>query len=306
LSFEPGTDGSTHCGFVALLGAPNAGKSTLLNRLVGAKVSIVSHKVQTTRMRVRGVVVEDGVQIVFVDTPGIFAPRRRLDRAMVDAAWQGAAEADALVVLIDAVKGIDEDATRVLDGLHANGQRAFAALNNIDLVRRENLLAQAAALDASGAIDRVFMISALTGDGVNDLRAALAARMPPSPFLYPPDQLSDLPMRLLAAEITREAVYHRLHQELPYESTVETESWQQRRDGSTRIDQVVYVQRDGQKAIVLGKGGRTIKQIGSAARAEMEAAFGHPVHLFLRVKVRERWMDEPERYRAVGLDFPKG
>jgi GTP-binding protein Era len=306
LSLEPGTKGSSHCGFVALLGAPNAGKSTLLNRLVGAKVSIVSHKVQTTRMRVRGVVVDGDTQIVFVDTPGIFAPRRRLDRAMVDAAWQGAAEADALVVLIDTARGIDDDATRVLDGLRASGRRAFAALNKIDLVRRENLLALAAALDASGTIDRVFMISALTGDGVDDLRVALAGRMPPGPFLYPPDQLSDLPMRLLAAEITREAVYHRVHQELPYESTVETESWQQRRDGSVRIDQIVYVQRDGQKAIVLGKAGHTIKQIGSAARAEMETAFGHRVHLFLRVKVRERWMDEPERYRAVGLDFPKG
>lgn len=295
----------TRCGFVAILGAPNAGKSTLLNQLVGAKVSIVTHKVQTTRMRVRGVVVAGHTEIVFVDTPGIFAPKRRLDRAMVEAAWQGAAEADALLVLIDAAKGIDEDAERVLDGLRRSGRKAIAALNKIDLVRRDSLLALAAALDTTGAITDVFMISALIGDGVDDVRDALAARMPPGPFLYPPDQLSDLSLRLLAAEITRERIYLRLHQELPYESTVETESWKDLRDGSVRIDQAIYVQRESQKGIVLGKGGQTIKQIGADARTAMEAEFGHRVHLFLRVKVRERWMDDPERYRELGLEFPK-
>ena len=291
------------CGFVALLGAPNAGKSTLLNRLVGAKVSIVTPKVQTTRTRVLGIAIRDDVQLVFVDTPGIFEPRRRLDRAMVAAAWAGAADADIVVLLIDAQKGVTGDARRIVDGLVKAGRKAILALNKIDLVKREKLLALTATLNESGIFTDIFMISAATGDGVGDLADTLAARLPEGPWLYPEDQLSDMAERQLAAEITREKLFLQLRQELPYALTVETEEWQDKPDGSVRIAQVVYVQRGSQKSIVLGKGGQMIKTVGAAAREELEGMLGCRVHLFLFVKVREKWGDDPERYRDWGLDF---
>ena len=295
---------SRRCGFVALLGAPNAGKSTLLNALVGQKISIVTHKVQTTRAQIRGIAIEGESQIVFVDTPGIFQPKRRLERAMVAAAWGGAQDADLVVLLYDAGrKRIDADTRRILDGLKGQKRRAVLALNKIDSIRRDRLLALAAAFEAEGILDRVFMISALTGDGVDDLRRHLAAEMPAGPWLYPEDQLSDLPLRLLAADVTREKLFLKLHQELPYALTVETETWQEFDDGSARIEQTVYVQRDSQKAIVLGKSGRTIKEIRGDAQAELEAMLERRVHLFLFVKVRENWLDDPARYRAWGLDF---
>ncbi len=283
-----GDAGATRCGFVALVGAPNAGKSTLLNRLVGGKVSIVTPKVQTTRTRVIGICVAGDAQLVFIDTPGIFAPRRRLERAMVAAAWLGARDADELVVLVDAKRGVDADTRRIVDGLKAKRRRAALALNKIDLVRREALLPLAAELDAAGlgaagVFTDTFMISALTGDGVDDLRAHLAGRAPPGPWHYPEDQLSDMPLRLLAAEVTREKLFLRLHQELPYALAVETESWDERGDGSVRIDQLIYVLRESHKPIVLGKGGRQIKAVGSAARAELETLLERRVHLFLRV-----------------------
>lgn len=290
------------CGFVALVGAPNAGKSTLLNCIVGAKLSIVTPKVQTTRTRVLGITVVGQAQLIFIDTPGIFAPRRRLERAMVAAAWGGAAGADIIVVLVDAVRGIDEDVKRITDGLRAANRKAVLALNKIDLVRRESLLGLADELNATGVFTDTFMISALTRDGVDDLVAFLCARLPQGPWLYPEDQLSDMPERLLAAEVTREQVFLQLHQELPYAAAVETESWEDFEDGSVRIDQVIYVQRESQKPIVLGKGGRRIKAIGSAARAELERLLERRVHLFLHVKVRD-WVEAPDHYRALGLDF---
>ncbi|MFQ5533995.1 MAG: GTPase Era [Sphingomonadales bacterium] len=296
-------DAPTRCGFVALLGAPNAGKSTLLNTLIGAKVSIVTHKVQTTRTRITGVCVVGRSQLIFTDTPGIFEPRRRLDRAMVAAAWSGAADADLQAVLIDAKKGAGADCWRIVEGLKDRKNKAVLILNKIDLVKRENLLMLADKLNDSGVFTDIFMISALKGDGVDDLRDFFAAHVPNGPWHYPPDQLTDITERLLAAEITREKLYLRLHQELPYLSTVETESWEGRKDGSVRIGQVIYVERAGQRGIVLGKQGQTIKQIGADARAEMEQLFGRKVHLFLFVKVRERWADDPERYREMGLGF---
>ncbi len=295
---------ATRCGFVALLGAPNAGKSTLLNRLVGGKVSIVTPKVQTTRTRVRGVCIAGDAQLVFVDTPGIFVPRRRLERAMVEAAWLGARDADMVVVLVDSKRGVDADTERIVEGLEAK-KPAVLALNKIDLVERAALLPLAARLDATGAFSDTFMISALDGDGVEDLRDFLAAAAPAGPWHYPEDQLSDMPLRLLAAEITREKLFMRLHQELPYALTVETESWDERGDSSVRIDQMIYVLREAHKPIILGKGGRAIKAVGSAARAELETLLERRVHLFLRVKVAPKWIDDPARYRDLGLEFPR-
>ncbi len=296
----------TRCGFAALVGAPNAGKSTLLNRLVGAKVSIVSRKAQTTRALVRGIAIDGPAQIVLVDTPGIFKPKRRLDRAMVASALSGAADADVIALLVDARKGLDEEVEAILTQLHEAKAPKVLVLNKVDIVAREKLLALTAKLNERQKFDETFMVSALTGDGVDDLRHALARRMKPSPWLYPEDQLSDAPLRLLAAEITREQIYERLHDELPYQSTVETDSWTNQKDGSARIEQTIYVARDGQKRIVIGEGGRTIKAIGQAARREIAEAAEQPVHLFLFVKVRENWAEDPERYREMRLDFPKG
>jgi GTP-binding protein Era len=295
----------TRCGFVALIGAPNVGKSTLVNALVGSKVTIVSRKVQTTRALIRGIVVEDHSQIILVDTPGIFAPRRRLDRAMVSTAWSGAHDADLVCVLLDAKAGIDEEADAILGRLSDVAHEKILVLNKIDLVPREKLLALAKAANNRLAFAGTFMISALTGDGVSDLRGALAARMPAGPFHYPEDQMSDAPMRQLAAEITREKIYQRLHQELPYQSTVETDSWTERKDHSVRIEQTIFVERESQRKIVLGKGGATIKAIGAESRKEIADILGLPVHLFLFVKVRENWGDDPDRYRQMGLEFPR-
>jgi GTP-binding protein Era len=292
----------TRCGFVALLGAPNAGKSTLLNALVGQKVSIVTQKVQTTRARIRGIAIEGDAQIVYVDTPGIFAPKRRLDRAMVAAAW-GAADADVVCLLVDARKRLDPEVRLVLDGLAGTSREAVLILTKIDLVRRESLLSLADELRRAGRFSDVFMVSAVTGDGIGDLKAFFAARMPPGPWLYPEDQLSDMPMRLMAAEITREKLFLRVHQELPYAATVETESWEERKDGSVAVHQVIFVERDSQKPIVIGKGGRTVREIGEAARRELEEAMGRKAHLFLTVRVRKGWGDERERYREMGLDY---
>jgi GTP-binding protein Era len=295
----------TRCGYVAILGAPNAGKSTLLNHLVGAKVSIVSPKVQTTRTKVLGIAIKSGAQIIYVDTPGIFRPRRRLDRAMVAAAWTGASDADAVVLLIDAERGITEDVTSIITELKARQRRVHLALNKVDAVRRDRLLPLAAKLDSEGIFERIFMISALTGDGVPDLEADLIGRLPHGPWLYPEDQLSDMPQRLLASEVTREQLYLQLHEELPYEATVETETWTEQKDGSVRIQQAIFVQRPSQKAIVLGKGGARIKSIGARARHELEAMMERRIHLFLFVKVRENWGDDRERYEAIGLDYSK-
>ena len=296
---------ATRSGFVALIGAPNAGKSTLVNRLVGTKVSIVTHKVQTTRAVVRGIAVHGDAQIVFVDTPGIFRPRRRLDRAMVSTAWGGAKDADLVLVLIDAERGIKGDAEALLEALSGVRQPKILVLNKVDRVRPEALLALSADANARAGFERTFMVSALTGSGVDDLLGFLAARLPEGPWYYPEDQVSDLPMRQLAAEITREKLYLRLHQELPYSSTVETEKWEELQNGSVRIEQVIYVERDSQKAIVLGEKGRTIRAIGQAARQEIAGILEQPVHLFLFVKVRENWGDDPERYREMGLEFPR-
>ncbi|WP_425087551.1 GTPase Era [Stappia sp.] len=295
----------TRAGFVALIGAPNAGKSTLLNALVGVKVSIVTHKVQTTRALVRGIAMHGASQIIFVDTPGIFRPKRRLERAMVDTAWGGAREADIVVLLIDAKKGIDEGAEAILDRLADVKLPKLLVLNKIDITKRDHLLELAQKANERVAFDETFMVSASKGYGLDKLMDHLAVSVPPSPWLYPEDQASDLPMRMLAAEITREKLFLRLHQELPYMSTVETESWQERKDGSVRIEQTIYVERDSQKMIVLGQGGRTIKAISQAARGEIAEVLGCPVHLFLFVKVRENWADDPERYREMGLEFPK-
>ena len=295
----------TRCGFVALIGAPNAGKSTLINALVGSKVSIVSHKVQTTRMLVRGILVEGEAQIVVVDTPGIFAPKRRLDRAMVTTAWSGAHDADLTGLLIDARKGIDEETDAVLSKLAETGGRKFLLLNKIDLVEKDTLLQLASAANARLPFAATFMISALNGSGVADVKIWLAQQVPPGPWLYPPEQISDAPLRQLAAEITREKLFARLHQELPYQSTVETTEWKELKDGSIRIEQTIYVERESQRKIVLGKGGQTIKAIGADARRDIAEAADAPVHLFLFVKVREGWGDDPERYREMGLEFPK-
>lgn len=293
----------THSGFVALLGAPNAGKSTLVNQLVGTKVSIVTHKVQTTRSLVRGIAIHDRTQIVFVDTPGVFAPKRRLDRAMVKTAWGGARDADIVLAIIDADRGISEDVESILERLKDVRQPVVLLLNKVDRIKRERLLALTEQVTSKVSFERVFMISALTGSGCPDLMAFLAERLPEGPWYYPEDQITDLPMRQLAAEITREKLFLRLHQELPYASTVETELWQERADGSVRIEQTIFVERDSQKAIVLGHKGETVKAIGQAARREISEAAEKKVHLFLFVKVRENWGDDPERYREMGLDF---
>jgi GTP-binding protein Era len=298
------TPSPTRCGFVALIGAPNVGKSTLVNALVGAKVTIVSRKVQTTRALIRGIVIEDNAQIILVDTPGIFLPKRRLDRAMVSTAWSGAHDADLVCVLLDAKAGLDEEADAILAKVAGVAHDKILVLNKVDLVQREKLLALAQAANDRVAFVRTFMISALSGDGVDDIRHALAEMVPPGPFLYPEDQMSDAPVRQLAAEITREKIYRKLHQELPYQSTVETEKWEDRKDKSVRIEQTIYVERESQRKIVLGKGGATIKSIGAESRKELAENLGVPVHLVLFVKVRENWGDDPERYREMGLDFP--
>jgi GTP-binding protein Era len=299
----------TRCGLIALIGEPNAGKSTLLNRMVGAKVSIVTHKVQTTRTRIRGIAIEGDAQLVFVDTPGLFRPRRRLDRAMVKAAWGGAADADVVVLLIEAHRGLTDGVRTILDGLAdqlPQGTTVALAINKIDRVPAERLLALSAEMSGLRDFAATFMISAERGHGVDDLKAWLAARMPEGPWLYPEDQPADLPLRLIAAETTREKLTLRLHQELPYELTVETEAWEDRKDGSTRIDQIVYVARDGHKGIALGPKGETIKAVGKAAREDIAAFLGRPVHLFLTVKVRPGWLEERERYGEIGLDFHDG
>jgi GTP-binding protein Era len=300
-----GRGGGTSCGFVALIGAPNTGKSTLINWLVETKVSIVSRKVQTTRSSVRGIAVEGKAQIVFVDTPGIFAPKRRLDRAMVAAAWGSTGDADVAALLVDVHRGIDAEVEAILGRLPHIAAKKILVLNKIDTVDPPKLLELAARLNGVLPFAQTFMISALRGHGVAKFKQELAALMPPGPWLYPEDQVSDMPFRLLAAEITREKIFDRLHDELPYSSTVEAELWQDMPDGSVRIEQTIYVLREGHKKIVIGEGGRTIKSIGSAARKEIIEAAGQKVHLFLFVKVREHWADDPEHYREMGLDFPK-
>lgn len=299
---------STRAGFIALIGEPNAGKSTLLNRMVGAKVSIVTHKVQTTRARIRGVALEGEAQLVFVDTPGLFKPRRRLDRAMVAAAWGGASDADVVVLLIEAHRGLTEGVERILEGLGdvTRGRPVALAINKIDRVKSEELLALTEKMNARHEFVETFMISAERGHGVDDLRKWLAEQLPEGPWLYPEDQIADLPMRMIAAEITREKLTLRLHQELPYQLTVETESWEERKDGTARIDQVIYVSRDGHKGIVLGHKGETMKAISKAAREELEEFLGRRVHLFTQVKVRPNWLDEAERYSEMGLEFKDG
>lgn len=299
------TENAPRCGFVALIGAPNAGKSTLLNRLVGGKVSIVSHKVQTTRSLVRGVMVRESTQLIFVDTPGIFAPKRRLDRAMVSSAWGGAGDADLIALLIDAERGMDDEASAILDTLKERHQPHILLLNKIDLVERATLLSLAARLNERANFEAVFMISAEKGFGCDDVLSYLQEKMPAGPWLFPEDQMTDIPMRQFAAEITREKLFLRLHQELPYASTVETEAWTEMKNGDVRIEQTIYVQRDSQKKIVLGKGGQTIKAISTAARREISEILERKVHLFLFVKVREGWLDDPERYREMGLEFPR-
>ncbi|WP_257165621.1 GTPase Era [Bradyrhizobium sp. SRS-191] len=302
---QAGQAAATRCGFVALIGAPNVGKSTLVNALVGSKVTIVSRKVQTTRALIRGIVIEGQSQIILVDTPGIFSPKRRLDRAMVTTAWSGAHDADLVCVLLDAKKGIDDEAQAIIDKAASVAHEKILVVNKVDLVPREKLLALVAAANEKLSFARTFMISAISGDGVDDLRRALAEMVPPGPFHYPEDQMSDAPMRHLAAEITREKIYSHLHQELPYQSTVETDSWTERKDGSIRIEQTIFVERDSQRKIVLGKGGATIKSIGAQSRKEIAEITGVPVHLFLFVKVRENWGDDPDRYREMGLEFPR-
>ena len=297
------TESATGAGFVAVLGAPNVGKSTLVNRLVGAKVAIVSPRVQTTRSRLRGIRVLDEVQIVFVDTPGIFEARRRFERAMVHAAWSGAGDADAILLLIDARRGMTGETRAIVDRLRETGREALVALNKIDLVPRARLLPLAAEVEGTGLAAEIFMVSALAGDGVDDLLAVLKARMPRGPWLYPEDQLTDISERLLAAEITREQLFLQLRQELPYAVAVETEGWTSARGGAARVEQVIYVQRETHKGIVLGKGGRRIKAIGTAARAELAQILGRPIDLKLFVKVRQRWPEDPERYRDIGLEY---
>jgi GTP-binding protein Era len=295
------TESQTRCGFCAIIGAPNAGKSTLVNALAGAKISIVSHKVQTTRSRLRGIVISGESQIIFVDTPGIFKPKRRLDEAMVEGAWSGASEADAVILVCDVRRGVNEEVQAIIDGLKKSHIQAFLALNKIDLIKVEDLLELSQKFNDAFPFRETFMISALNGSGVDKLKEKLAALMPLGPWLYEADQIADVPLRFLAAETTREKLYERLHEELPYASTVETENWEERKDGSVRIDQVIYVERDSQKKIVLGKSGQTIKALGQAARLELEKAFDRRVHLFLFVKVRENWAKDPERLRMMGL-----
>ena len=298
----------TRAGFVALIGEPNAGKSTLLNRMVGAKISIVTHKVQTTRARIRGIAMEGQSQIVFVDTPGLFKPRRRLDRAMVKAAWGGAGDADIVVLMIEAHRGLTEGVQAILDALgeHTAGRPVLLAINKIDRIEAPMLLALTQKMNAAFPFAETYLISAEKGYGVDDLKKWLAAALPAGPWLYPEDQIADLPMRMIAAEMTREKLTLRLHQELPYELTVETESWEEKTDGSARIEQLIYVQRDGHKGIILGKGGETIKAVSQAARAELETFLGRKVHLFLQVKVRPGWLDEAARYSEIGLNFKDG
>jgi len=298
-------EGQTRCGFIALIGAPNAGKSTLINALVGAKVSIVSRKVQTTRALVRGIAIVGQAQLVLMDTPGIFAPKRRLDRAMVTTAWGGASDADIVALLIDARKGVDDEAASILGKLAEVRQPKVLVLNKVDVADKPALLTLAQKIGAQAKFDATFMLSALTGDGVDDLKKWLAEHSPVGPWHYPEDQISDAPMRALAAEITREKLFNRLHQELPYQATVETESWKELRGGDVRIEQTIYVERESQRKIVLGKGGATIKAIGAEARKEIAEMTEQKVHLFLFVKVREGWGDDPERYRAMGIEFPK-
>ncbi|MEJ0013087.1 MAG: GTPase Era [Bauldia sp.] len=299
------SDTDTRAGFVALIGAPNAGKSTLINKLVGSKVAIVSHKVQTTRSTIRGIVMARQTQIVFVDTPGIFKPKRRLDRAMVETAWGGAKDADVVALLVDASAGLNDDNREMIAKLAEVHHPKILLLNKIDAVKREVLLEMAAQANAILAFERTFMISALTGDGVEDFTAFLADRLPVGPWLYPEDEISDVPLRQLAAEITREKLFERLHQELPYQATVETEAWTEQPDGSVRVEQTIFVERDSQKKIVIGAGGSTIKAISMAARKEIGEIAETTVHLFLFVKVRENWADDPERYRMMGIEFPK-
>jgi GTP-binding protein Era len=302
------SDGTkTRCGYVAMLGAPNAGKSTLVNRLVGAKVAIVSPKVQTTRSRVTGILVEDGAQLVFLDLPGVFAPKRRLDRAMVDAAWRGAEDADAVILVVDAKRaagnrGDDEEAP-IFEGLRTRKMKAVLVLNKIDLVDRPALLALAQRYDATGLVSEVFMVSAETGDGCDTLKAKLLARLPEGPFLFPDDEISDLPARLMAAEATREQIYRQLHQELPYASAVETDKFEERKDGSARIEQTIYVAREGQRRIVIGTKGAQIKKIGAAARVEIARLLGREIHLFLHVKVAPDWDEKRDFFKAWGLEF---
>ncbi len=298
----------TRCGFVALIGEPNAGKSTLLNRMVGAKVSIVTHKVQTTRARIRGIAIKDDAQIVFVDTPGLFRPRRRLDRAMVTAAWSGAADADMVVLLIEAHRGITKGVEAILESLaeRTDNRPVALAINKIDRVQADTLLALSGEMNKRFGFSETFMISAEKGHGVEDLKTWLAGELPEGPWLYPEEQIADAPLRMLAAEITREKLTLRLHQELPYQLTVETENWQDRKDGSVRIDQIVYVMRDGHKGITLGPKGETIKAVSMAARQELKEFLDREVHLFLQVKVRPKWLEEPERYSEMGLDFKDG
>ncbi len=305
---EPGASGQDagrRCGFVALIGAPNVGKSTLINGLVGTKVAIVSHKVQTTRSLVRGIAIVRDAQLIFVDTPGIFSPRRRLDRAMVTTAWSGAHDADLVGVLVDAKRGIDDETGALFERLAEVRQTKLLLLNKVDLVDKPALLALTQQANARADFAATFMISALTGDGVGEVKSWLADHVPASPWLYPEDQITDAPLRQLAAEITREKLYLRLHQELPYQSTVETESWTELKDGAARIEQTIYVERESQRKIVLGKGGQTIKAIGAEARREIAGVLERPVHLFLFVKVREGWSEDPERFREMGLEFPK-
>ncbi|WCL55743.1 GTPase Era [Gimibacter soli] len=296
-------DDVERCGFVAVIGAPNAGKSTLVNALVGAKVAIVSHKVQTTRTRVTGIGMEGRTQLVFLDTPGIFAPKRRLDRAMVSAAWKGADDAEQVVLMIDVKKGVTEEVEAIIENLKDAKRKVILALNKIDLVKRDSLLAMAQDLHETGVFTDVFMISAMNGSGVADLKKHLASLAPVGPYMYPEDQIADVTMRLLAAEITREKIYLRLHDELPYATTVETEQWEEKKDGSVRIAQVIHVERDSQKGIVIGKGGQMLKLLGQMAREDMEENFGRKVHLFLHVRVTERWADDRTVYKDMGLDY---
>jgi len=296
---------NTRCGFVAIIGAPNAGKSTLLNALVGVKVAIVTHKVQTTRTRIAGIVIEDYSQIIFVDTPGIFNPKRRLDRAMVSTAWQEAGNADFTILLVDARKGVDDELEAILQSLEANGRKVMLALNKVDLVQKDKLLALSQSLYDRNLFTDVFMISALKGGGVADLKRILAERMPEGPWHYPEDQVTDITQRILTSEITREQVYLRLHEELPYAISIVTDAWEEKRDGSVKISQTIFVERTTQKGIVIGKGGATLKAIGAAARVEMEEALDRKVHLFLFVKVSENWSDNKLHYLDIGLDYVK-
>lgn len=293
----------SRCGFAAVIGAPNAGKSTLVNQLVGAKVSIVTHKVQTTRSRLRGIVVSDQSQIILVDTPGIFQPKKKLEKAMVESAWGGVEDADLIVLVVDVHSGLSEAVEEIIAGLEKAGRSAILCLNKIDTLAREKLLEIAKTFNDRFAFAETFFISAKTGQGVPDLEATLAAGVPEGPWLYPEDQVADAPMRFLAAEVTREKIFLRLHQELPYASTVETESWKEQKDGSVRIEQVIFVQRESQRKIVLGKNGQTIKEIGQSARTELQQTLERPVHLFLFVKVRENWIEDPERFRQMGLEI---